>query len=59
RDVPYGCSFLVSHNGKVITFESNDSTTLLCRVGYHPPLPLATVPPPFSFHEKRGVGSAF
>ncbi|MBO5432511.1 MAG: hypothetical protein J6A43_00475, partial [Clostridia bacterium] len=37
RDVPYGCSFLVSHNGKVITFESNDSTTRPCRVENFPP----------------------
>ena len=25
------------------------------RLLYHPPLPLAMVPPPFSFHEKRGI----
>ena len=37
RDVPYSCSFLVSHNEKIITFESNDSTTLLCRVENSPP----------------------
>ena len=53
RDVPYGCSFLVSHNGNVITFESYDSTTRPCRVGYHPPLPLAMVLPPFLFEKKR------
>ena len=56
--VPYGVLTDFILKGKFMSMKPTVSRRSGAHVEYHPPKDKLLVPPPFSFHEKRGIGLA-